>query len=610
MDRNHPGLLWPALVEKAYLKIRGGYDFPGSNSGTDLAVLTGWIPQQIFLHDDDVDPEILWERIYESFNNGDVLLTMGTGKLTDHEQDLFGLAALHDFSVLEVREADSTKELLVKNPWADGDVWKGARRRRSNHPIEESSESNGSDHTLSSDEDVLMSPGTFWMDFRSVFQYFDNLYVNWNPGLFDVRNDVHFTWDLASADTASNLFVDNPQFFIKSSHNCEVWLLLNRHFRTGDYTKAAKDGHGHISLYIYDRKGNRILSTEGPKVRGPYVDSPNTLLICHIPKDSCYTVVVSVNGLKPEKYNFTLSAFSRTAITLEEAHKRHAFEATVASAWTRSTAGGNSDCGSYLTNPQFSLKLVQTLDAAFILRLNGATEDQKKNTFVKILILASDGKRVTRLRARDVVAHSGDYRRGGTVIEQEMSAGNYTILCSTFDAGQCANFRLTMQASATPEPGPSLLAPEGSGRLNIFSQPAGFPQETTCLLAPIMLTRTTKAILIARTAHNSTSTARNAQSKPSSALYRMTLEQGQGPYRKLLSSSTVAETDFNSLENGVRIEDISLSPQLHASGTGGLWLVLERSGPTATDATETDVVQVEILSEERLEIGPWGYRQG
>jgi calpain-7 len=607
INRSNPGLLWPALVEKAYLKVRGGYDFPGSNSGTDLALLTGWIPQQIFLHDEEVERDGLWTRVLHGFQNGDLLLTMGTGKLPDREQRLLGLAAEHDYAVLNMKESNGVREMLIKNPWSDGDVWRGAARRRPRPSHESTAELNSAEQDVTQDHTINMTPGTFWMSFDIVFQHFENLYLNWNPGLFSIRQDMHFSWDLSATDRLPGLFIDHPQFTINSPQGGEIWLLLSKHLRTGDYTHQREGRNGYISLYIYDRNGGNVISSDGAKLRGPLVDSPNTLLIFSLPAKGTFTAVVASEDLPVQKYNFTLSAFSNMPVSLAEAASRYQYEWTVPAAWTRGTAGGNSDTTSYLTNPQFSVTAQFDHHVAVVLRVSNSQKENQAEIHAKILVVASDGRRVTRLRPRDIVAHSGDYRRATAVVETHLAKGKYTIICSTFERDQYAKFTLTLHTSSQQSASLRALPAENSGRLSMSTTPAIFEPETSRLLAPITLTKVTRAIFILQNAVPPFDKAKNMST---TSLFKMTLEQDQGPYKKTLASSAFTNIEFANVNTGVRIEDTDLLPAMHGHGFAGLWLVLERLEPTSSEQQRNEVLKVEVLSDERIDIGPWGHGEG
>ncbi|EXJ88498.1 hypothetical protein A1O1_05428 [Capronia coronata CBS 617.96] len=607
IDRRHPGLLWPALVEKAYLKVRGGYDFPGSNSGTDLAVLTGWIPQQIFLHDEGVEADHLWEEIVTNFRNGDVLITIGTGKVPRREQKHLGLAAEHDYAILDLTSEGATREMLVKNPWADGDVWRGAARRRPNR------DGDDADDTTTGSNGMM--PGTFWMDFNNVLQYFENMYINWNPGLFSHREDLHFSWQQArQSGSMDSILVDNPQFAVTTSADGELWLLVNRHFRTGDYSQATAGKNGYISLYLYSRDGHRVVSSEGAKLRGPFVDSPNTLLRFKATARAIYTAVVVAQDLPAGKLNFTISAFSKSPVVLSDAQLRYSQKHSLQSAWTRTNAGGNSDSPDYLSNPQFRFSLNAPQKIALVLRVAEQVGDKsaEADIHVKILVVYSDGSRITRLRPRDVLAHSGDYRRVSAVVETELERGTYTVICSTFDRHQYANFSLGLYSSSSSDSRASFtqLPADGSGRLSVKSSPAVFSNGANRLLAPLMVSRMSRMTFVAR--HNTGSRGGSAAAAHNS-LFKMTLEQGQGPYKNIIASSEGDHDEFATVASGLRVEDVDLQPSMGGPGTGGLWLVLERlpqGGHDPEECSRDEVLAVEIFTDERVELGPWGLGDG
>ncbi|KAI9678867.1 MAG: cysteine protease [Caeruleum heppii] len=605
IDRNNPGLLWPALVEKAYLKVRGGYNFPGSNSGTDIWILTGWLPEQVFLRSEEVMPGQLWDRIYKPFTYGDVLVTVGTGAMTPGEESALGLAGQHDYAILDMREIGGRHHLLVKNPWSRGITWRIIPRLDS----DDNHETRATRMELGSDGDL--TPGTFWIDLNTLAQTFESVYLNWNPALFLHRQDIHFSWTVSENHRRSDALDSNPQYTVKSSAGGAVWLLLCRHFQT-DKDRNSDGLPGFIGLYLFDRGGQRVLLSDKAVLLGPYVDSPQTLMRFDAKAGATYTVVVCEQALPSLQNSFTLSAFSRNTVELESAADQYPHKIDYHSAWTSLTAGGNAKCATYPLNPQFTLSLATTSDIALLL------ESHDGALPVHVTLVWANGTRVTRISTRDIVGQSPEYRRGCALCQlPSVEGGTYTIVCSTFDPSQRSAFSLRIYTTqpATSKPIPA----EDAGKSRLRLPPACFMPGTDRLLAPVHLDRLTTLRLIAR--HQS----RRRPRLPSPL--RIRLELGQGPNKQILATSGADAPHnnhdggdesvgaFSDAPMGVRTRDVDLRPD-EMLRRGGVWVVLERFGGDTLggfglEATEEpEMVDVEVLSDVKVRIGEWGVGAG
>jgi calpain-7 len=87
------------------MKLNGGYDFPGSNSGIDLYALTGWLPEVVSLKNDltSTESEKVWGRLESAHRFGDCLITIATGVIEEGEAERSGLVPTHAYAVKVIK---------------------------------------------------------------------------------------------------------------------------------------------------------------------------------------------------------------------------------------------------------------------------------------------------------------------------------------------------------------------------------------------------------------------------------------------------------------------------------------------------------------------------
>ncbi|KAF9875666.1 PALB protein [Colletotrichum karsti] len=594
VDRTNPNLLWPALMEKAYLKVRGGYDFPGSNSGTDLWVLTGWIPEQLFLQSEDVDLEGTWEDIKEAYQAGNLIITLGTGRLTPSEEDALGLVGEHDYAVLDIDNSPAARRLLVKNPWCDGLVWKGVG---SSGLVEATADLSLYDATVSVEP---MPPehsrpvGSFWISVEDVAQNFESMYLNWNPDMFTHRQDHHFTWRVPSKNMTSSL-AHNPQYSVVSRTGETVWILLSRHFADEELDIARKKSAslaavsrqlGFTSIFIFDNRGKKVQVREGSAFQGPYVDSPQTLAKFKLRAGKTYTIVMAHQDLPLENYSCTFTLFSRAPLEVKPAEEEMMHYKELSSAWTRRTAGGNASSITYSQNPQFSISVPRTTPLSILL----SSGDREVATHVDLVW--AHGKRVTSIGVKDVVASSGDYRRGNALVQVPMvEPGTYTIVCSTWEPGQLADFgmRVGSQVECQVRPVPS----DGAGLLRNRTPTFVFGEGEEQRRAPVTVSRLTRAQVVVRCP---LLTGLHGQHIPTTAV-RVSLIYGRGPQESVLAVSGGGE--FRELTATVRTPEFDIEPERLRQDP--LWLVMEQLG----SRQGCQSIGVEFLSDNAVHVGEW-----
>ncbi|XP_054637585.1 calpain-7 isoform X2 [Dunckerocampus dactyliophorus] len=181
--------LWVSLIEKAYMKVMGGYDFPGSNSNIDLHALTGWIPERIAMHSDNqsFSKDDTFRMLFQRFHRGDVLITTATGVMTEEEGERWGLVPTHAYAVLDIREYKNMRFLQLKNPWSHL-RWKGrySERDDKNWTPELLKYLNFDPKTAQKFDN-----GVFWIAWEDLCQYYDVIYLSWNPALFKESTCIH-----------------------------------------------------------------------------------------------------------------------------------------------------------------------------------------------------------------------------------------------------------------------------------------------------------------------------------------------------------------------------------------------------------------------------------
>lgn len=432
---NLPQVVTPALMQKAFWKV-AGTKFKGSDSASDLHLLIGWLPERLLLRGATRDSQAIWSQLYQSWNFGDILITLGTGSLTkDAEADL-GLVSEHNYAVIGLEEAGEEKTVVIQNPWKCPS--------EQVRPVQDTS---------------IFYKTTFRLEFSQILQQFEMLFMNWNTSLYRHIVTSHFAVNsMQFSITDQNLSACPQIVLVNTSQSAiSIFILLTRH-RQQVIEDSEATSATYTTLALYDSHGTQLTTPTNLLKKTDHQGCMELSLRCTIPPRIRYTLVICQRNPLPIE-SMTLNVYhAHTDAALEFSTPINTFphRDALSSEWAGS--GGPPTLRTFSRNPQFLMTVATTTLVKVIVESPGVDVN---------LDITHSHVRPLKIDKTTIIVSGKGYCRDHQSITATMQPGSYSIIPSTYKPNQTAAYKLSWfsQSPVTVQ----LARPLGSGQLRKVS---------------------------------------------------------------------------------------------------------------------------------------------
>ncbi|KZT22492.1 cysteine proteinase [Neolentinus lepideus HHB14362 ss-1] len=430
------GELWPCMIGKAYVKLNGDYEFPGSTSSIDLHAITGWIPEHLEFQSPSFEREITWNRLCLGFTEGRCLVTVGTDKRHDIQWNGRRLLPAHCYAVINVQEVNGERMLTLLDPL---------------DPL----------RCRDGEEAVNSQFRTWEMSWDEACGVFHSIYFSWDPSLFPHQLTFHGIWKSHRSGEASK-----SHTILKlrrtSSSESDLWAVLTRHVvdrqRTSEYISLRVEKDGTLSDYM---SINKLAS------QGMYINSPHTLVRTRLQGSEDFICVLASYDGDFDDTAYTVTVYSTAEVSWDKTVPPPTHVKKVEGTLSMKTAGGSCLYPTFMLNPQYCLRIHADKSAKSKAANKGRVDlllHGDRGIPLNVTVLWSRGQRITEFSPNDVALGSGPYSYGVAHVKKDLLPGDYTVVVSAFEPDQQSKFSLQVE-SAYPfdlEPIPQ----EGAGMYN------------------------------------------------------------------------------------------------------------------------------------------------